>query len=108
MMNVGKRSLLWLMLGWMTVTHMHTATAGEYVFQSGRFLANQVDGQTSLTKDYTVNEQGDITLDTVGKVHVAGLTVKGSEEELSKQLKKYYKLFEVHVSISGETGGRVL
>jgi protein involved in polysaccharide export with SLBB domain len=85
-----------------------TATADEYTVHPEDVLSIQVTGEPKLSQNYTVDDKGNILMDTAGELHVAGLTPKQAEDTLTQQLKKYLKLFEVHVSVVGETGGRVL
>jgi polysaccharide export outer membrane protein len=84
------------------------AGAAEPTIQNDSLLSIQVSGEPSLSKEYTVNGQGDITMDMLGKVHLGGQTPDQAKETLTKGLTKYLKLFEVTLSIVGEYGGRVL
>ncbi len=71
-------------------------------------LTVNVSGEPALSKNYTVNAQGDITLSMLGAVHVAGLTPQQAQERITQGLKRYLKLFEVEVIPAGDTGGSVL
>lgn len=80
----------------------------EYLIQAEDVLSIRVSGEPALSTNYRVNEAGDITMDMIGKVRVAGLGAKQVEEKLTKELGKYLKLFEVKCFVVGETGSKVL
>lgn len=85
-----------------------TAT-DDYAIQPEDVLAIRVSGEPALSTNYPVDEKGFVTIgDQVGKVRVAGLTTKKTQERLTEELKKYLKVFEVSVLVVGETGTRVL
>jgi len=84
------------------------ADAAEYMIQPEDVLSVRVSGEAGLSQNYTVDEKGEIQLDQVGKVRLAGLSVKDAKEKLNTELSKYLKLFELSVSVVGETGSRVL
>jgi polysaccharide biosynthesis/export protein len=99
------RIFIVLALGFTAFLPLRSAPAAEYLIQPDDVLSIQVSGEPSLTRNYTVNEDGDVTMETAGKVHFAGLTVKQAESELTQKLKAYLKLFEVNINLVGETGG---
>jgi len=83
--------------------------ADDYTIQPEDVLAIRVSGEPALSTNYPVDEKGFVTIgDQVGKVRVAGLTTKKTQERLTEELKKYLKVFEVSVLVVGETGTRVL
>ena len=41
-------------------------------------------------------------------VHLAGQTLKQAQEQVTRDLSRYLKLFEVSISLAGEAGGQVL
>lgn len=84
------------------------ALAQEYRIQPDDVLSIKVTGEPNLSKEYTVNERGDITLELIGKVKAGGLTTRELKESLTTQLAKYLKIFEVTVGIASENGSRVL
>jgi len=84
------------------------ARAADYVIQPEDVISIKVDGEAGLSKDYVVDEKGDITMDLVDKVRVAGLTAKEAQEKVTKALEKYLKLFEVKLKVLNEIGNRVL
>jgi len=100
--------LLSLVLAALATSFPRAAGAADYVVQPEDVLNIRVSGEDKLTNNYTVDEQGNVTLDMVGKIKVAGLTTKDIEKRLTEELAKYLKLFEVSVFVVGEIGGRVL
>lgn len=80
----------------------------DYLIQAEDVISIRVSGEPQLSTNYRVDEEGDITMEMLGKVHVAGLTSKQLEEKLTKDLGKFLKLFEVKCFVVGETGSRVL
>lgn len=104
----GKRFSLLLILGLLAIAGAPNVLAADPVIGPGDTLAIQVDGQSALSKNYTVDEQGDIIMDYVGKVKLAGLTPKAAQNRLSGGLKNYLKYFDVSVSIAGDAGAKVL
>ena len=102
--HVATLALLTLVTGF----GMPAAHAEEYTIQPDDVLSIRVDGEPGLSRNYTVDERGDITLDVAGKIHVAGLTSMQSQERLTKEVAKYLKVFELKVALVGEIGNRVL
>ncbi len=82
--------------------------AEDYKLQGEDVVTIRVSGEDKLSQNYTLDEQGFIVMEMVGKVRLAGLTVKGAQELLTKELGKYLKLFEVSVFPVGAVGNRVL
>lgn len=90
------------------VAGLRPGATAEYVIQPEDVLAIKVTGEPNLSKDYPVNERGDLTMELVGRVKAAGLTAKQLKEQLTTELAKYLKIFEVSVGIASENGSRVL
>ena len=80
----------------------------EYVIQPEDSLSIRVTGEPALSTTYKLDEHGEIVMDMIGKVKLAGLTARQSEELLTRELSRFLKLFEVKVFPLGETGGKVL
>jgi polysaccharide export outer membrane protein len=87
-------------------TGWRPAFAQDYVIQADDTLSIKVTGEEKLSKDYTVNEKGDVTMDLAGKVHLAGKTVKDAETAITDALKKYIKIVTVSVLVVNEIGAR--
>lgn len=85
-----------------------SAAAKDYVIQPEDVLAIRVTGEPGLSRNYAVDEKGDIEMDPAGKIRMSGLTVKEAQQKLTESLSKYLKLFEVTLSVVGEIGNRVL
>jgi protein involved in polysaccharide export with SLBB domain len=56
-------------------------------------------GEPTLSGDYTVDTNGDITMLYVNQVHVQGLTVAEAQKEITKQLAKYLRNPQVVVTL---------
>jgi protein involved in polysaccharide export with SLBB domain len=100
--------VLCALVGWTMGLSPRPAAAAEYKIQADDVLAIKVTNEAGLSQNYTVDEKGEIMLDMVGKVRVAGLTVKETREKLDTELKKYLKVFDVTVDIIGEVGSKIL
>lgn len=71
----------------------------EYTIGPGDVLKVQVFGEKDLTGDYRVGPGGSITVTGLGAVSVAGLTVEGAAQALSKALSRIMKQPQVIVAI---------
>lgn len=103
------RCLLPALLAILLLPTAGVAAPNDYTIQPEDVLAIRVSGEPALSKNYPVDEKGFVSIDDqVGKVRVAGLTAKQTQDRLTEELKKYLKVFEVSVLVVGETGTRVL
>lgn len=75
------------------------AFARDYVITSGDSLEITVPGETDLTRTYTVNEEGKITVPYIGQVTAIGKDKVTLAAELNEKLKKYIKNPDVRVEI---------
>jgi polysaccharide biosynthesis/export protein len=65
------------------------AAVASSLIRAGDTVDIQVAGEPSLTKNYTVDAAGQITLDLVGQVRAAGRTPDQIRQELSTRLARY-------------------
>jgi protein involved in polysaccharide export with SLBB domain len=79
-----------------------------YKIQPGDILSIRVTGEPDLTRSFSVDDQGNTDLPTVGSIHFAGMTVPDAQAELTTQLKKYIKLFEASIVVAQQTGPKVV
>lgn len=54
----------------------------------------------SANKPLSIDDQGDVQVPLVGRVHVAGLTPQGAEQKLNKELSKYIREPQVVVRVT--------
>ena len=79
-----KRSLLLLVLFLGLTTGLAAQT--NYVIGAQDVLTIAVFGETDLSGKYTVEQDGTFTFPLIGRVKPGGLTLRGFEQELKKQL----------------------
>lgn len=78
--------------------------AAPAAIQPGETLDIQVAGETALTKSYTVDTKGCITVDMLGQVPVTGRTTEQVAAELRQRLGRYLK--QPNISVSTNTVAR--
>ena len=71
-------------------------------------LSITIFGVEDLSRDYTVDVMGNITMPLIGDVHAAGLTPREFDQALTEKLgKKYFQNPDVTVSIKSSQGRQV-
>lgn len=102
----GARAAFLLAVALATLATWRPTLADERKVQPESTLSIQVSGEPSLSREYKVNEQGEITMEMVGTIKVADLTVDEVKQKVTDELSKYLKLFEVTVAITSDLGVR--
>src|SRR5207249_37605 len=67
------------------------APAAPTTLTAGDRLSVKVLGETEISKEYSIDESGQIQMEIVGTVKAAGLTTEQFQGELEKQLGKYIR-----------------
>jgi polysaccharide export outer membrane protein len=83
------------------------ALAVDYKLQPDDTLSVTVSGEPDLSREYKIDDQGDISMPMAGKIHLADLTLKQAQDKIHGELKKFLKVFELAVRVVGDTGGKV-
>lgn len=91
-----KRFVILFMLG-LLITAVGGAYAQEPPINPGDVVWVTVLGEPDLTKKYTVDQDGNITMPLVHQVHVAGLTSAEATTEITSKLKKLIKNPQVSI-----------
>src|SRR5438132_10279175 len=84
------------------------AQSNDYIVGAQDVLGITVWNQPDLTAKYTVEVDGTFTFPFIGRVKVAGLTLRQIEAELKRQLAEgYYKNPQVSVAIDSYKSQRI-
>ncbi|HEY3297816.1 MAG TPA: polysaccharide biosynthesis/export family protein, partial [Armatimonadota bacterium] len=75
------------------------AYADDYHIKPGDTIGVTVLGEAELTKHAVVDPQGNISMPLIAELHVEGLTLSQTAQELTKQLSKYIKGPQVSVEL---------
>ena len=96
-------------LGLASNLHAQTRPQTEYTVGPQDVLTIQVFGEPELSGKFTVEQDGIFTYPQIGRVKAAGLTLRGIEQELKKQLADgYLRNPQVAVSIENYRSQRIL
>ena len=82
--------------------NMNMATPKDYVIGPGDALAIDIYGDTQKTIDYTVSPDGDVVIEGVGPINLAGLTVEKANARLRSRLSGRFGGSQVKLSV-GQT-----
>ncbi|MBO4906994.1 MAG: SLBB domain-containing protein [Bacteroidaceae bacterium] len=82
--------------------NMNMATPTNYRLGAGDVVIIDVWGASQQTFNETISPDGTVTLEGVGPVHLAGMTVGDASSRLRSQLSQYYSDCQVSLSL-GET-----
>tara|TARA_B110000027_G_C16101645_1_gene293375 strand:- start:343 stop:1464 length:1122 start_codon:yes stop_codon:yes gene_type:complete len=72
----------------------------EYSLDASDVISINLTDTDELDNTYTLDTTGNIDLPFIGKINLAGLTLKKAEDQLLSILKKYYKNPELQVEIN--------
>ena len=82
--------------------NMNIATPADYRLGPGDAVAIEVYGASQQSIDATITPDGFITIDGIGPVQLAGLTVAQANSRLRSQLSERYADSQIHLSV-GQT-----
>lgn len=82
--------------------NMNMATPANYRLGAGDVVFIDIWGASQLTYNETISPDGTVTLEGVGPIHLAGLSVSEATNRLRSRLGQYYSDCQVSLSI-GET-----
>ncbi|HEU4751628.1 MAG TPA: polysaccharide biosynthesis/export family protein [Armatimonadota bacterium] len=85
------RPLLWIAALLVLAAAPAGAESGKSPLTAGDRLQVRVAGEMDLSKEYIIDESGQIKLDLVGSVKAAGLTESEFQAELTRQLSRYIR-----------------
>jgi polysaccharide export outer membrane protein len=74
-------------------------TEDEYVLGPGDIISVSVPGYPELTKSFTINPDGKISVPIIGDIKVAGFTIAQIEKMVAKYLTEYIKKPQVTIGI---------
>ena len=75
------------------------SVAPDYVIGPGDVIKVEMWGQTIMNKTFTVDREGGIFMDEVGKITVIGLTFEQAKDKITNRLKNIYSKASVDVSM---------
>lgn len=73
--------------------------SGSYTLGSGDVLNLTIWGSLTAKLELTVDRNGEITIPKVGVVNVSGLTYDQSREVINKSISRFFKNYELNVSL---------
>lgn len=82
--------------------NMNMATPKDYVIGPGDAVAIDIYGDTQKTIDYTVSPDGDVVIEGIGPINIAGLTVEKANARLRSRLSSRYSGSQVKLTV-GQT-----
>jgi protein involved in polysaccharide export with SLBB domain len=88
------RLALWI-LALVAASGVSGAEAPRAPLTAGDHLQIKVAGEPDLTKEYTVEESGQVKMEMIGSIQAAGLTPGEFQAQLVKQLARYIRRPEV-------------
>ena len=79
----------------------------EYALGSSDTISINLTDTDDIDGDYIVSPDGDIDLPFVGKINIENLTLTETKEKLASVLKKYYKSYDLQVTIKEFNSSKV-
>jgi len=79
----------------------------EYVIQPGDSLLIDIIENTTISRTVPVRPDGKISLPQLNDIQAAGLTALQLRENLIKEYRRFYKVVEVTVTVTGITGYKI-
>ena len=79
----------------------------EYALGSSDTISINLTDTDDIDGDYIISPDGDIDLPFVGKINIENLTLTETKEKLASVLKKYYKSYDLQVTIKEFNSSKV-
>ena len=79
----------------------------QYALGSSDVISINLTDTDDIDGSYTISPDGDIDLPFVGKINVEDLTLTETKEKLISILKKYYKNYDLQITIEGFNSSKV-